>query len=504
MYYSGMNWPIRKINIFESQRRNATTIIIDDEQTHTTRHQTGLGCVLPAACGCLSGTLAQRGLNGSTNGSHERVGRTFFTSVCAFAAWLGCRAVFFFFFFSSCQNKFYSAPTTRGAVQPRHCCLVRGTQQRPNMANMVTCVFAVSSLVVATLFNFALARSQCLTNSDCVDGSTPLTCVIEEGATVGNCADSEGHTCSCLSACSAGTNSQCYTTTAEDEWQYCSSCDEWNGYDENAYYCATSACTDDASCYQDLPCSMNAGCTYYCENRAVSGCECQTACAYGPRDETQGWCFTSTYYWTGYDSEWSTTEQMWQYCSQCSPQNGIYGTSTVYSPCIRDSDCASSDWLCYQNGVCGAPKYDYCKYYYCGEGDGNCNSDEECVGDLVCGKENCDPGRYPSTFPAPNCCVSPDSPGTTPRPSDTSTIFSSAATEASSTDSAATESPSTDSAPTPICSEATCSDLTPCDKLTDKELQTKKGCSACLDCTSTSQPPATMAGSPNPCEWWTC
>ena len=99
MYYSGMNWPIRKINIFESQRRNATTIIIDDEQTHTTRHQTGLGCVLPAACGCLSGTLAQRGLNGSTNGSHERVGRTFFTSVCAFAAWLGCRAVFFFFFF---------------------------------------------------------------------------------------------------------------------------------------------------------------------------------------------------------------------------------------------------------------------------------------------------------------------------------------------------------------------------------------------------------------------
>ena len=38
----------------------------------------------------------------------------------------------------------------------------------------------------------------------------------------------------------------------------------------------------------------------------------------------------------------------------------------------------------------------------CGEGQGDCDADSECLGSLVCGINNCDPSRFPSSNT--DCC----------------------------------------------------------------------------------------------------
>ena len=39
----------------------------------------------------------------------------------------------------------------------------------------------------------------------------------------------------------------------------------------------------------------------------------------------------------------------------------------------------------------------------CGEGQGDCDGDSECFGSLVCGRNNCDPSRFPSSNT--DCCA---------------------------------------------------------------------------------------------------
>ena len=59
----------------------------------------------------------------------------------------------------------------------------------------------------------------------------------------------------------------------------------------------------------------------------------------------------------------------------------IYGTTLYFSsantgPCTEGAKC-----LCQQN--------DFCAKFPCGEGQGDCDDDNECEGSLVCGHMNC-------------------------------------------------------------------------------------------------------------------
>lgn len=64
-----------------------------------------------------------------------------------------------------------------------------------------------------------------------------------------------------------------------------------------------------------------------------------------------------------------------------------YGTSTG-APCVADEDCEVGTHLCYSSGICSFYDENYCKKFNCLEGDGDCDSDEECAGDLLCGSNN--------------------------------------------------------------------------------------------------------------------
>ena len=45
----------------------------------------------------------------------------------------------------------------------------------------------------------------------------------------------------------------------------------------------------------------------------------------------------------------------------------------------------------------------------CFEGQGDCDDDSECLGNLVCGSENCDNSKFPSI--STDCCESVPPPG---------------------------------------------------------------------------------------------
>merc|ERR1719234_1382048 len=55
----------------------------------------------------------------------------------------------------------------------------------------------------------------------------------------------------------------------------------------------------------------------------------------------------------------------------------------------------------------------------CGEGQGDCDRDTDCLGDLICVEEGCDRiARFSSFDPTDDCCLMPS---TTPTPSPTTT-----------------------------------------------------------------------------------
>ena len=51
---------------------------------------------------------------------------------------------------------------------------------------------------------------------------------------------------------------------------------------------------------------------------------------------------------------------------------------------------------------------DCCGHIRCEEGEGHCKNDDQCAGDLVCGKDNC-PAPFSSHL---DCCMKPTT-GTT-------------------------------------------------------------------------------------------
>ena len=55
-----------------------------------------------------------------------------------------------------------------------------------------------------------------------------------------------------------------------------------------------------------------------------------------------------------------------------------------------------------------------------GEGEGDCDSNSDCVGDLLCGSNNCDP-ENPVLSPTDDCCFRPPPPPTTTTPTTTTT-----------------------------------------------------------------------------------
>ena len=55
------------------------------------------------------------------------------------------------------------------------------------------------------------------------------------------------------------------------------------------------------------------------------------------------------------------------------------------------------------NGEGGENDWDYCTGKGCGRGQGDCDGDSECAGDLVCGLDNCADFHY-NTEPKADCC----------------------------------------------------------------------------------------------------
>ena len=54
----------------------------------------------------------------------------------------------------------------------------------------------------------------------------------------------------------------------------------------------------------------------------------------------------------------------------------------------------------------GTGGYDCCSASYkCGEGEGDCDNDNECLGNLLCGTDNCDQSL--GFGPSYDCCIQP-------------------------------------------------------------------------------------------------
>lgn len=60
----------------------------------------------------------------------------------------------------------------------------------------------------------------------------------------------------------------------------------------------------------------------------------------------------------------------------------------VSKTCVWDTDCPPVEF-CSSFHVCTALYSQYCDYQPCGLGDGDCDRDSQCFGNLVCGKDNC-------------------------------------------------------------------------------------------------------------------
>ena len=72
------------------------------------------------------------------------------------------------------------------------------------------------------------------------------------------------------------------------------------------------------------------------------------------------------------------------------------------------SDCCFSpleDWECYGGSACCTHRAQH--GFACGEGDGDCDNDNECAGDLVCVENNCNVGPDNWYAHTSDCCISP-------------------------------------------------------------------------------------------------
>ena len=81
--------------------------------------------------------------------------------------------------------------------------------------------------------------------------------------------------------------------------------------------------------------------------------------------------------------------------------------------CARDSDCPSLQF-CSSKHTCVALTHTYCDDRICGLGDGDCDYDWHCNGDLVCGTDNCAQfhphigSRRQDDGNVPDCCETAD------------------------------------------------------------------------------------------------
>ena len=72
--------------------------------------------------------------------------------------------------------------------------------------------------------------------------------------------------------------------------------------------------------------------------------------------------------------------------NNCNDDFGIQGVSS-YMDCCRENRLMDWNW---------------CTNNLCGEGEGDCDSDDHCEGDLVCGEDNC------SLDSKKDCCMQPE------------------------------------------------------------------------------------------------
>jgi len=64
-------------------------------------------------------------------------------------------------------------------------------------------------------------------------------------------------------------------------------------------------------------------------------------------------------------------------------------SSPTQALCADDLECSTEeDYYCSSNGICIQYDKHYCINHVCSVGDGDCDSDSECEGDLVCGTNN--------------------------------------------------------------------------------------------------------------------
>ena len=74
--------------------------------------------------------------------------------------------------------------------------------------------------------------------------------------------------------------------------------------------------------------------------------------------------------------------------------NSMHYLIRLYVLSIGNPECNSDTWSSYDPSCCTAQNP-------CGIGEGDCDRNDQCLGDLVCGKNNCGSG-FPS---AADCCT---------------------------------------------------------------------------------------------------
>ena len=111
----------------------------------------------------------------------------------------------------------------------------------------------------------------------------------------------------------------------------------------------------------------NTSCDYI---SSASGCECAANQLGMSNDDT---C-SSLWAWVDNDENGVSDDPPFCYFEEGSLKFNKLGTNT--GPCTADDKC-----LCRKN--------DFCAEIPCGEGQGDCDDDNECEGSLVCGHMNC-------------------------------------------------------------------------------------------------------------------
>ena len=97
-----------------------------------------------------------------------------------------------------------------------------------------------------------------------------------------------------------------------------------------------------------------------------------------------GLCFLRHLFWKSSEIYYSSGSQQ-SYLISFLDINEIELRSTS---CTRDSDCDTDNcYYCLSTGICSQFNDEYCDDNECGEGDGDCDGDEQCS-PLICGTSN--------------------------------------------------------------------------------------------------------------------